>query len=127
MSYLCEIGLNSTSSFRFIVQIQFRNFYNACKNGHKFYFIFWARIICIHGAFFKRADWEDVQKFSPFPISHSPYLQYADPKMPGPSLIRPAIFGSAYCKLFPFSLICIGGGVGEDTPTIHISEEDVIS
>ena len=24
-------------------------------------------------------------------------LQYADPKMAGPSLIRPAIFGSAYC------------------------------
>ena len=25
------------------------------------------------------------------------YVQYADPKMAGPSLIRPAIFGSAYC------------------------------
>ena len=27
------------------------------------------------------------------------YIQYADPKMAGPSLIRPAIFGSAYCRI----------------------------
>ena len=29
-------------------------------------------------------------------------LQYADPKMTGPSLIRPAIFESAYCKMLYF-------------------------
>ena len=43
---------------------------------------------------------ELVMNFSP-PLLHiCIVVQYADPKMAGPSLIRPAIFGSAYCRVF---------------------------
>ena len=48
-----------------------------------------------------------VMNFSP-PLLHiCIVVQYADPKMAGPSLISPAIFGSAYCNWNREVLICL--------------------